>query len=149
MRKRVSRMFKKQKKTKDRLIIEFNKIHNNFYNYERIEYVNFHTPIKIICPIHGEFKQSPNNHKRSQGCPSCVESIGEKTIRNFLNNKNINFIPQHKFNDCKNVRKLPFDFYLKDLNVCIEYNGKQHYEPINYFGGEKSFKLIKKRDKIK
>jgi len=44
---------------------------------------------------------------------------------------------------------LPFDFYLPDYNTCIEFNGKQHYEPIKYFGGIDYFKLINERDKIK
>ena len=44
---------------------------------------------------------------------------------------------------------LPFDFYLKNLNICIEFNGKQHYEPIEYFGGINSLKSQIKRDLIK
>ena len=44
---------------------------------------------------------------------------------------------------------LRFDFFLPEFNICIEYNGKQHYEPIDYFGGEKTFKYTLKNDKIK
>jgi len=135
--------------TKEELIKEFNKKHNNFYDYNLVEFINFHSPIKIICRIHGEFKQSPNNHKKGQGCPSCSESKGEKEIRNFLIKNSILFYPQHKFSDCKNIKELPFDFYIEKHKICIEYNGKQHYEPIEYFGGQENFLKTKKRDKIK
>ena len=62
---------------------------------------------------------------------------------------NIKFIQQHKFDDCKNIKPLPFDFYLPDYNTCIEFNGKQHYEPIKYFGGRVVYDKLIKRDKIK
>ena len=54
-----------------------------------------------------------------------------------------------KFYDCRDTRQLPFDFYLPDFNAVIEYNGKQHYEPIEYFGGENSFKIQQLHDEIK
>ena len=45
--------------------------------------------------------------------------------------------------------KLPFDFYLPDYNLCIEYDGKQHYEPVNLFGGMDGFIKRQKNDNIK
>jgi hypothetical protein len=51
--------------------------------------------------------------------------------------------------NCKDKQKLPFDFYLPNYNICIEFNGEQHYKPIKWFGGEKTLEGIKKRDKIK
>ena len=83
------------------------------------------------------------------GCPFCKESKGEKIIKNFLIDNNISFEQQKKFDDCKYKLKLPFDFYLSELNICIEYDGLQHYKCIKIFGGEKNFNLIKKRDEIK
>lgn len=52
-------------------IIKAKEIHNNKYDYSKVKYVNAHTPIKIICPEHGEFEQSPNNHINGSGCPEC------------------------------------------------------------------------------
>jgi len=46
-------------------------------------------------------------------------------------------------------KALQFDFYLPERNACIEYDGKQHYEPVDYFGGEKAFRLSLIRDGIK
>lgn len=44
---------------------------------------------------------------------------------------------------------LPFDFYIPEKNMCIEFNGIQHYEPSIFFGGEESYKKRKNNDKIK
>jgi hypothetical protein len=88
-------------------------------------------------------------HLSGKGCSICNESKGEKLIYNFLVNNNIKFVKQKRFLDCKNVHTLPFDFYLPDYNVCIEYNGEQHYNPVKYFGGIKSFNLQKINDNIK
>ena len=44
---------------------------------------------------------------------------------------------------------MQFDFYIPNLNLCIEYDGKQHFEPINYFGGIDSFNKQIIKDSIK
>ena len=44
---------------------------------------------------------------------------------------------------------MPFDFYLSDLNICIEYDGIQHFKPIDYFGGDTAFILLQTNDQIK
>ena len=51
-----------------------------------------------------------------------------------LKEMNIEFTQQHTFDDCCDKRKLPFDFYLPQYNLCIEYDGKGHYEPIDWGG---------------
>jgi hypothetical protein len=46
--------------------------HRDKYNYSKVNYTNNLTKITIICPIHGEFIQTPNNHlNQSQGCSKC------------------------------------------------------------------------------
>jgi protein-arginine kinase activator protein McsA len=49
----------------------------------------------------------------------------------------------------KKCTQLPFDFYLPNLNTCIEYDGEQHYKPISTFGGEEGLRKQQLRDKIK
>jgi hypothetical protein len=58
---------------------------------------------------------------------------------------------QKTFNDCKDKKRLPFDFYFEIENqpIVIEYNGIQHYKPIDFFGGEEALILRQKHDKIK
>ncbi len=138
----------KNKTNEDFIDIAMN-IHRNKYEYSLVEYKNAYSKVSIMCKKHGIFEQLPNNHLSGQGCPICSESKGEKEIREFLNKNEIFFISEKTFINCKNKRKLPFDFYIPEYNMCIEYQGKQHYEPIKYFGGENYLKEIKLRDKIK
>jgi hypothetical protein len=136
--------------TTEKFIEKANKKHGlGKYIYSKVDYKEAKSIVKIICPKHGEFEQQSNNHLNGQGCPICNESKGEKGIRQFLENNKILHITQKKFNDCKNKKKLSFDFYLPDKNICIEYQGEQHYRPIKYFGGDKVFELYKFRDNIK
>ena len=94
---------KNVKKNNDILIKESNLVHNNFYDYSIIKYIDAKTPIEIICPKHGEFEQSPNSHLSGHGCPKCNESKGERKIRNILENNNIFFDIQKKFKNCKYI----------------------------------------------
>lgn len=138
----------KNKTTFD-FIKEARLIHNNKYDYSLVNYINAKTLIKIICPNHGVFKQTPNNHLNKHGCPICNESKGEKLISNILTKNNIIFEREKRFNDCKDKNTLPFDFYLPNYNIVIEHNGKQHYSPVDFGSGSSSLELIKKHDKIK
>ena len=86
-------------------------------------------------------------HTMSCGC--LCKSKGEMFIEELLNEYNITYEPQKRFNDCTNKRKLPFDFYLPTYNLCIEYQGEQHYKPVEYWGGVEKFKVYKKNDLLK
>lgn len=137
--------------TKSEFVKKANKIHNNKYDYNKTIYCKSKDNVKIICPIHGIFIQKPNSHLSGHGCPNCYESKGKLKIKQLLDEENIDYVFQKSFDDCrnKNNRKLKFDFYLPKQNMLIEYDGKQHYEPIEYFGGQNSFKIIQEYDKIK
>lgn len=76
-------------------------------------------------------------------------SRGENKISLFLKKSNIDFEPQKRFDDCGNKRALSFDFYIKKQNTLIEYDGKQHFKPINLFGGESYLAYVRANDKIK
>ena len=135
--------------TLDGFINKAIKIHGDKYDYSLVNYNTQKDKVKIICPIHGEFEQRPSVHLNGNGCKKCSESKGEKTIREYLENNNLNYKPQHMFDGCKDKYLLKFDFYLPEQNMCIEYNGAQHYIPVKYWGGEETLKKIKRRDKIK
>jgi very-short-patch-repair endonuclease len=140
----------KNRMGREQFIERGNQIHNNKYDYTQVEYINSTTPITIICPNHGKFLQRPKDHlNQIQGCPICKESKGEKRITNILKHLNINFYKQYKFEECFNKRPLIFDFYLPDKNICIEFDGEQHFSPVEKFGGVKSFKYIQLNDEIK
>lgn len=113
-------------------------------------YINAITPIIHQCLKCGyEWFGIPNNILRGSGCPKCNESHGEKNISNYLDTHNIIYIKQYMFDDCKDKKALPFDFYLPDLNVCIEYDGEQHFRVVDFFGGEDGLKNRQFHDKIK
>lgn len=88
-----------------------------------------------------------SGHTQSCGC--LIKSHGELLIENILNDLKIKYINQYKFKDCRNKKPLPFDFYIPELNICIEFDGIQHFEPIDFFGGTESFIITKNNDKIK
>ncbi len=114
------------------------------------EYINGSEKIEIKCPKGHIFKMMFYNFKQGQRCPLCKESIGERKIEKFLNNHDINYVREYRFDDCKNKRTLPFDFYLPDYNICIEFDGKQHFEYIEFFDKTKEkFELRKRNDEIK
>ena len=81
----------------------------------------------------------------------CMKSSGELFTSKYLQNHNITFESQKTFNDLLGIgnRKLSYDFYLPDYNMLIECQGKQHAQPIEYFGGEKQFKIQQEHDKRK
>ena len=58
-------------------------------------------------------------------------------------------IKEYAFDDCRNIYPLRFDFYIPSINTCIEYDGEQHYRPVEYFGGEEAFKQRIINDNIK
>ena len=135
---------------KEDFIKESNKIHNFKFDYTISEYNGMHNKIKILCNDHGYFTMNAKDHIHSkQGCPKCKMSKGENKINNILTNLNIKFECQKTFSDCISENKLKFDFYLTEKNICIEYDGEQHFKPIEYFGGENSFNKLKERDNIK
>lgn len=140
------------RKSAEQFIKEAKEIHGDKYDYSLINYKNSQTKVKIICPKHGIFEQTPQNHLR-YSCPYCRESKGERIIRVWLENhgfiKNKDYFQQYYFEECKNKRFLPFDFYIPSKNLLIEYQGQQHYEPIELFGGEKTYQDYLVRDKIK
>ena len=141
-----------REKTIEQFIKEAKEIHGDKYDYSKSNYKDSRTKICIICSKHGEFWQSPHAHITSKcGCPKCKSSHGETKIRNFLVENNIIFEEQKKFTECKDKRSLPFDFYLPEKNLLIEYQGEQHYKK-GCFTSKKehdNLSLRKKHDEIK
>ena len=111
-------------------------------------YIDNKHKMKFICSKNHTYYQYPNQHK-FYGCPVCKESKGEKFIRNYLEENHIKYVPQKKFKDLKDKTYLSYDFYLPDYKILIEYQGIQHYQSEDYFGGKKQFELQNKHDNLK
>jgi len=123
--------------------------HGNRYIYSDKDYIDIFHPVVISCKKHGEFHQLPRDHYRGAGCPKCISSRGENMIRKILQDLNISMVEQKTFTDLKHKNKLKCDFYLPEQNIVIEYNGLQHYEPVEAFGGVKALIKTQERDLAK
>ena len=133
--------------TQDQFISKCREIHDNKYDYSKTIYKNNRSLITIICPRHGEFRQTAHTHISGHGCPICNESVGERRIRKWLSFHGIPFKAQHPMRI--HGRILRADFYLKERGLVIEYNGIQHYRSVKRFRGEKGFKDCQRRDRLK
>ena len=137
----------KQNLSKEAFIQRSKLIHGEDYDYSKCNYVDTKTKVEIICPKHGSFWQTPGNHIwNRQGCPVCNQSRGENMIANILDNLKINYKRQYVVNTNNRKYEIDFCFFLKDKIIFIEYNGQQHYQPIEFFGGEERFKEQVQRD---
>ena len=138
----------KQIKTHEEFINELKEINSDIEVLE--EYKGALTKIKCKCKIDGnEWEMTPNSLLNGQGCPKCSASKGEKRVAKYLDNKSIDYERQYKFDNCRSKKELPFDFYILNLNIAIEYDGRQHFKIIDYFGGLDGFIDTKVRDTIK
>lgn len=93
-----------------------------------------------------------SGHTLSCGCiRSNNVSTREQYISDYLKKQNIAYEKEYVFDDCRGKRGYPlrFDFYLPDYKTLIEYDGAQHYRPIDYFGGEEAFIRLKENDEVK
>jgi ssDNA-binding Zn-finger/Zn-ribbon topoisomerase 1 len=124
-------------------------VHGDLYDYSKVEYKSSSIEIIVICRTHGQFTPIPNNHLRGSGCPKCKSSKGELEINTILKNYNVEYFTEYKFKDLVYRSNLKCDFYLPTMNLVIEYNGEQHYQPNEFFGGMKGFIKTVERDRIK
>lgn len=102
----------------------------------------------------GRYKNVIADLLRSGGSLSCgckVVSKGENIVIDFLNENHYKFDLHKSFEDClsDDGHRLNFDFYVKSLNLLIECNGLQHYEPIEFFGGQERFEIQLRHDFLK
>lgn len=121
-------------------------------------YKNANSIIKIECSCGKNFKTTFNefkwnNRRRCEKCSSSISKM-EIDIINILEKHNIEYIHQHKFENCLDKRMLPFDFYLPQYKICVEADGRQHFEPVvfgdmTYSDALENFEIVKKHDEIK
>lgn len=117
--------YKNELKTTEQFVKEATELYKGKYSYEKTNYINSVTKIIITCPIHGEWKTTPNNHLRGHECPFCAtKSKLEDEIKEFLISENIEFVSQKKFDW---LGRQSLDFYIPKYNIGIECQGKQHF----------------------
>ena len=144
----VSNNFLRRKKKSD----FFNQWHKYYQNNKKNRFSDF--GVTPYFPGDKNYNQYKVELDLIIGTKPNSESSGERKIRLFLTKNKIKFKPQQKFKDCFSVvnnrkYKLPFDFFIPNMNILIEYDGRQHFEPTKHFGGDEAFKKRLIRDEIK
>lgn len=137
-------------KTNEQFILESKKVHGDLFDYSLVEYTGNHNKVNIIYNDK-VYKQSAIDHIRGiypDGC-GLSDSRGVRVIKKILNDNNVKYVNEYSYSDCRHINILKFDFYLPEYDILIEYDGRQHFESYDYFGGVLSYELTKKRDEIK
>jgi hypothetical protein len=143
---------KKPRKDTDFFKKELYSIYGDKYTVEG-KYIKAHQHVKIKCNLcKHTFHTKPTNILSGYECPICnipQRSKGESTIFDFLYNNNINYVHQYSFENSL----LRFDFAVFDSNHVliglIEFDGIQHFEPVDFFGGQDQFEYQQQNDQIK
>jgi very-short-patch-repair endonuclease len=125
-----------------KFIMEANEVHDNFYTYDKVEYIWCHKKIIITCPKHGDFLQEPRTHLSGHGCPVCKMSYGERFLIKYFKQHEIPFKTQQRI-EWDGV--CVFDFYLPTYDLFLEFDGNIHFKNTFY----STFENIHKRDKRK
>lgn len=123
----------------EEFIEKAHEIHNGKYDYSKTEYINSHTKICIICPIHGEFWQMPYLHLKGEGCSKCshISSNSEQKVNDFINGLGFETIQ----NTTELLNGKEIDIYVPEKRIAIEYDGLiWHSEK---FGKDKKYHLDK------
>lgn len=139
-------------KTNDEFLSELKNVHGNsivpLNSYEK-----YNKKISFQCEKGHMWESRPSNILKGYGCPECSKSTGEKIVNEYLINNNLYYETQYTFENCKNKKLLRFDYFVEN-KILIEYDGKQHFKPVDFGGkgeeyAEKELKLRRKHDEIK
>jgi hypothetical protein len=137
-----------RKLTKEIFIEKANKIHNNKYDYSKVKYVNYYTKVIIICPIHGEFLQTPNVHLFGHGCRKCANNSISNALKYDINE----FIElaNKKHNNVYNYDKVIYINNVTKIIITCPIHGDFTQIPRGHLNGQgcpkcnKTYKLTQK-----
>lgn len=121
-------------------------VHGENYDYSHVDYIDSRTKVEIICKKHGSFHVIPAMHLKGVGCPICRNSHLENDVMNVLMEEGVEFLPHFS---PQWLGKQHLDIYLPKFKAAIECQGKQHFKPVEAFGGKEALKETQDRDKIK
>lgn len=133
----------KKSMDKEQFVQKAQAVHGLKYDYSKTEYKTYHSKLKITCPIHGDFLQTPAHHLRGEGCPFCRKSKCETKVKTLLEEQGIEYIQEKTF---KWMDGLRLDFYIPSMDLGVECQGGQHLFPVERFGGQEFYEKQKKND---
>lgn len=144
----------RQTKTHEDFMEEVRNITEDEYTFTE-EYINARTRISVTHNVCGqEFLTTPNNFLRGNRCPLCNSSKGEQRVKDYLEKNHIPYEREFTFDELRNMGKLRYDFAVfnrieESPKLLIEFDGIQHFEPIEHFGGEEEFLIRQRNDRLK
>lgn len=125
-------------------------------DYEVLDTILYKNTTSRVEMLHKEcgnsYKVIPNTFFNGRRCPYCFNkgnSKGERIVEKVLKDLELDYIEQATFPGMTNIKQLYYDFLLDKEDIIIEYQGLQHYKPVEHFGGFERFKSQVKRDNIK
>ena len=113
------------------------KAHGTDIDSANMNYVNMKEPFEVKCTIHNNIFQTTYQNlvtMNINSCSQCLDSRsnGENKVFLFLDKLSLKIREQKKFKGCVDKRQLSFDFYLEEINACIEFDGTQHFRPVQF-----------------
>lgn len=135
----------KRRSNYDDLIKKANIIHNNIYDYSKVNFNNINDKVEIICKKHGSFFQRFYDHIHGVGCPLCthIKSNDEIEIFEFIRQ----YFPDAISGDKSILKGKELDVYIPNKNIAIEYNGLRWHS--EYYGKDKNYHLNKLNECLK
>lgn len=118
--------------TQEQAIQRFKHIHGDKYDYSLVVYKKYNTPIRIICPDHGEFELLPNSHWKGSGCPKCL-NIGEK-----LNTEKVVNLLTEQFGNKFDYSQIKYTGWYDKIKIICSEHGIM----------EKTFDFFKRRKQL-
>lgn len=133
--------------TQEEVITRLTNTFGDKLDYSKVTYVTNRVNVCIVCPIHGEFYQTPHSHLSGNGCPKCLYKSQYKLYSRLCNEfPDLEILYEYSPDW---LGKQRFDIYIPKYNIAIEYNGEQHYKPIARFGGVLGYNKTVERDSYK
>ena len=133
--------------TQEEVITRLTNTFGDKLDISKVKYITNRVNVCIVCPIHGEFYQTPHSHLSGRGCPKCLYK-SQYNLYNRLCNELPNLEILYEYSPDW-LGKQRFDIYIPKYNIAIEYNGEQHYKPMAKFGGVIGYNKTVERDSHK
>ena len=118
----------KAKYTKETFIAAAREVHGEKYDYSKVEYINSQTKLTIICPVHGEFQQTPADHLRGSGCPKCGGRM-KFTTETFI------AAARDVHGDKYDYSKVNYINCMTEVTIICPIHGEFKQRPVNHLQG--------------
>lgn len=135
----------KRRSNLNELIKKANIIHENKYDYSKVDFHNINEKVEIICPKHGSFFQRFYDHLHGVGCPRCTHIKSANEIEIFEHIKK--YFPDAINGDKNILNGKELDIFIPSKNIAIEFNGLRWHS--EFYGKDKNYHINKLNECLK